>query len=176
MTRSFIRQPSSRSAPRFVVGAVLGLALVASGTAASAQTPVAADCTSTWADGTGLVWSVFCSDADGPGDLYQREPDGDVRRLTELGAAIGGVSITPDGGLVIFDATSPDAGSTQIYSLSRSGGEPQALTSDGVNRDPLVDPSGSGIVFVSDRDGANALWSMQVDGSGQRRLLLASTE
>ena len=134
------------------------------------------ECASSWADGTGLVWVVFCSDIDGPGDLYQREPDGDVRRLTELGATIDAVSITPDGATVIFEAVDRVDRQAQIWSLSRSGAQPRLLTSEGSNRDPMVDPSGSGIVFVSDRDGSPALWAMQVDGSDQHALLLASAD
>jgi hypothetical protein len=150
----------------------------------AAQSISGATCSSTWADGTGLVWAVFCSTQDGPGDLYEREPDGDVRRITHMGAEVGSVDLSPDGSLVVFDATRPDKDARQIFAVRRGtplGHTPihlvsnvAQLTHEGDNRDPFFDPSGVGLVFFSDRDGALALWSMHVDGSAQRPLVLAS--
>jgi hypothetical protein len=171
-----------------LVGLLSLTALVAAshppGTAA--QSMSGATCSSTWADGTGLVWAVFCSTQDGPGDLYEREPDGDVRRITHMGAEVGSVEISPDGSLVVFDARRPDQDARQIFALRR--GTPlrhtpihlvsnvAQLTREGDNRDPLFDPSGVGVVFLSDRDGALGLWSMYVDGSAQSPLFMASSD
>ena len=50
------------------------------------------------------------------------------------------------------------------------------LTDDGSNLDPTFAPDGDRIGFSSDRLGSVALWSMNVDGSDQRELPLASAD
>jgi tricorn protease-like protein len=166
-----------RNLGRIMAASVMLPILVAISTVgASAQSPTVTGCASDWADGAGLVWVVFCSDVDGLGDLYEREPDGDVRRLTYMGVPIGVAALTPDGSTVVFEATDPTGQVTQIYSIKRAGDRPAQLTSEGLNRDPILDPSGGGIVFVSDRDGVPTLWSMKTDGSDQRPLFLASAD
>ena len=49
------------------------------------------------------------------------------------------------------------------------------LTSDGANYDPTFQPSGERIDFTSGRAGVATLWSMNVDGTDQSELLLATT-
>jgi Tol biopolymer transport system component len=49
------------------------------------------------------------------------------------------------------------------------------LTSDGTNYDPTFQPDGERIAFTSDRSGVPSLWTMNVDGSDQSQMLLAST-
>jgi Tol biopolymer transport system component len=54
------------------------------------------------------------------------------------------------------------------------GGErPHRLTDDGSNTNPRFAPDGTKIGFTSDRLGSVLAWSMNVDGSDQRELLLA---
>ena len=50
------------------------------------------------------------------------------------------------------------------------------LTSAGSNFDPSFAPTDDQISFTSDRTGFPTLWSMDIDGSGQREMLLASNE
>jgi Tol biopolymer transport system component len=161
---------------RFATPALVAVLVGASVLPAAADPPGDPGCTSSWADGTGLVWVVFCSDQDGAGDLYEREPDGDIERLTDIATKIGQTLITPDGSAVVFEVVDTADDVTQIYRLDRTAEGPRPLTSEGSNRNPVLDPSGRGIVFVSDRDGAAALWSMTIDGADQRPLFLASVE
>jgi Tol biopolymer transport system component len=87
------------------------------------------------------------------------------------------VSITPDGSAIVFDARDQAGTGAQIYSMVRSAdAQVRPLTSDGANSDPMLDPSGEGIVFVSDRTGGPTLWSMTIDGADQRPLFVASIE
>jgi len=175
MARSTLIRPPTLGRS-IIASVVLPIMVAVNPVGASAQSLTVTGCASDWADGAGLVWVVFCSDVDGPGDLYEREPDGDVRRLTYIGAPIDDAAITADGSTVVFEATDPTEQVTQIYSMERAGDRPVQLTSEGLNRDPILDPSGGGIVFVSDRDGAPTLWSMRIDGSDQSPLFLASAD
>lgn len=50
------------------------------------------------------------------------------------------------------------------------------LTDIGQNRHPAFTPEGDRIDFTSDRLGVPALWSMDIDGSDQRQMLLATSE
>ena len=61
------------------------------------------------------------------------------------------------------------------YSVVEYRGERAVkLTSEGTNFDPAFQPSGERIDFSSDRLGVTGLWSMNVDGSDQRELHLAT--
>ena len=49
----------------------------------------------------------------------------------------------------------------------------ERLTASGANYGPTFSPDGERISFTSDRLGVPSLWSMRVDGSDQREMLLA---
>jgi Tol biopolymer transport system component len=91
----------------------------------------------------------------------------------------------------VFQATRQGQPDTQVYVIPRDGqrgrtvlvgysaidlpGERAVmLTSDGTNYDPTFQPDGSRIDFTSDRTGVPSLWSMNVDGTDQSELHLAS--
>lgn len=54
------------------------------------------------------------------------------------------------------------------------GAWPKQLTDGGSNVDPVFSPDGDRIGFSSDRHGAVSLWSMSIDGSDQREMLVAT--
>ena len=56
------------------------------------------------------------------------------------------------------------------------GAQPRRLTDIGSNVDPAFAPDSERIGFTSDRLGASALWSMNIDGSDQRELLVAQAD
>ena len=69
------------------------------------------------------------------------------------------VDVSPDGEFLVFDFLG------DLYRLPISGGDAVALT-DGIAWDfqPRFSPDGSRIAFVSDRSGAENIWTMNVDG------------
>jgi len=73
------------------------------------------------------------------------------------------VDVSPDGSTILFDMLG------DIFTMPIEGGDATAVT-DGIewNYQPKYSPDGSRIVFVSDRDGADNLWVMDVDGANAR--------
>jgi Tol biopolymer transport system component len=57
-----------------------------------------------------------------------------------------------------------------------SGALPRQLTEVGSNSHPSFAPTDDRIGFTTDRQGALSLWSMSLDGSDQRQMLVASVD
>ncbi|MFU8896101.1 MAG: amidohydrolase family protein [Gammaproteobacteria bacterium] len=70
------------------------------------------------------------------------------------------VDVSPDGRQLVFHMLG------DIYRVGIEGGEAEALT-DGIawNFQPRFSPDGRRIAFISDRDGAENIWTMAADGS-----------
>ena len=145
-------------------------------------------CPAWLADGSGLV---YCSGSSGLAEIFEVSADGKVRQLTYLGGVASSPDVSQDGSLVVFEAIRAGESGPQVYVIPREGqrgrtvlvgyavieipGERAVkLTSDGANFEPAFQPNGQRIGFTSDRLGAPALWSMNVDGSDQRELHLAA--
>jgi Tol biopolymer transport system component len=161
--------------------------LLASAPAAGQGTPFVG-CPTWLADGSGLV---YCSGSDGLAEIFETTADGRVRQLTFLGGKASSPVVSPDGSLLVFEAISAGQDLPQVYAIPREGqrgrtvivgsavidipGEHAVmLTSEGANYDPTFQPDGERIDFTSDRTGIASLWSMNVDGSDQSELDLAS--
>ena len=62
-----------------------------------------------------------------------------------------------------------------IFVSAADGTGVRQLTNDRANdRNPTRSPDGKQIVFMSNRDGGNQIWSIRPDGSGLRRLTASS--
>jgi uncharacterized protein YjdB len=113
---------------------------------------------------------AFSSNRSGSFDLYLMEPDGQrLRRLTSSSGGEGEPAWTPDGGHLVYTATTGTA--TQVWIVSADGGDNRQLTTaSGGNHSPSVSPDGRTIAFVSARSGNHAVYTMNIDGTNQRRL------
>ena len=79
-----------------------------------------------------------------------------------------GVSWTPDGRIVYSNEAS---GNPDVWIMAADGSRRVQLTNTpGQDVNPRVTPDGNYIVFLSDRDGANAFWRIALDGSGAMKL------
>jgi Tol biopolymer transport system component len=73
--------------------------------------------------------------------------------------------ITPDGRWIVFNLLG------HIYRVPATGGEAECLTQEtgiAVNFHPRISPDGSTIAFISDRNGQNNIWLMDIDGKNPR--------
>jgi Tol biopolymer transport system component len=175
--------------PRLWLAAIgLTIATILAPVTAAAQSAPFVGCPTWTADGSGLI---YCSGSDGYAEIFEITPDGTVRQLTYLGGEASAAAVSPDGSLLAFEATRADQPTPQVYVIGREGqrgrtvlvgystvdipGERAVmLTSEGANYDPTFQPDGSRIDFTSDRGGVPGLWSMNVDGTDQSELHLAT--
>ncbi|MGB6339638.1 MAG: amidohydrolase family protein [Candidatus Aminicenantaceae bacterium] len=73
--------------------------------------------------------------------------------------------VSPDGQTLVFDLLG------DLYVLPIEGGMAKALTRGmAFDTQPRFSPDGRRIVFVSDRDGSENIWTMKTDGSSAERL------
>lgn len=73
------------------------------------------------------------------------------------------VDVSPDGKSIVFDMLG------DLYTVPIEGGEAKALT-EGIpwDTEPRFSPDGKKIAFISDRGGADNLWIMKSDGTGEK--------
>jgi Tol biopolymer transport system component len=75
------------------------------------------------------------------------------------------LDVAPDGQRLVFELLG------DLYLLPIAGGAAEPLTQGmAFDSQPRFSPDGSRVVFVSDRDGAEAVWTIGVDGSEPRKL------
>lgn len=75
------------------------------------------------------------------------------------------LDVSPDGKTIVFELLG------DIYSIPIAGGEAKpVLTGPAFDSQPHFSPDGSRIVFVSDRDGAQNIWTSKADGSDLKQI------
>ena len=109
---------------------------------------------------------AFRSNRDGSPELYQMRPDGaNVRRLTFGGAPNTFPSYSPNGSIVF---NSKRTGVWQIFKLA-PGKPPAQITNNAFsNENPVYSPDGQLIAFQSNRQGRDAIYVINADGSNER--------
>jgi len=123
------------------------------------------------ADGQRLLLDLRARTADANGvDLVVMEADGSRTQLTHDGKAYFGGSFSPDGTKVVYS----DSFSLFVADVHGGGrrllAEEQAGSFAGLES-PAWSPDGSRIAYVVDFELATELWTMNADGSDQRRLV-----
>lgn len=97
------------------------------------------------------IWLAASNDLDHPKQLTETSYDG-----------LNGLSWTPEGKLVY---TSQIAGEQNLWIVDPNRPEPKQLTAHaGFNEQPAVSPDGHFIVFLSNRNGREHLWRIDIDG------------
>ncbi|MGQ0648005.1 MAG: amidohydrolase family protein [Gemmatimonadaceae bacterium] len=121
---------------------LLVLAFLVMAPTAAAQAPAAAD--------TGTTLPI--------------KPVRTLRFTTDEGTWMS-MDVSPDGRTIVFDMLG------DLYTLPMAGGRATRLTS-GMSWDcmPRFSPDGRTVAFVSDRDGSDNLWIVNVDGTGAQRV------
>jgi TolB protein len=84
------------------------------------------------------------------------------------GRVIGG-TLSPDGERVV--AAIERGGTTNLYLLTRDGGEIRQLTdTSGINVSPAISPDGAALAFTSDRSGTPQIYVMSLSGGAPKRI------
>ncbi len=119
---------------------------------------------------------AFASQAPRGWDVYVKDETGKTTRLTDHPALDFNAAASPDGKRIAF--VSERDGNTEIYAMNPDGSGPRRLTNAfALNDRPSWSPDGKRLVFTSTRQraaepgqGWNALYVMNADGSGVKRL------
>lgn len=113
---------------------------------------------------------VFVSDRSGNPQVYVMDIyGGNVRRLTFHGDYNTSPAWSPRGDLIAYVSQEQD-NSQQIYVTDPYDFLPIRLTCEGNNEEPSWSPDGLHIVFSSNRNGVYELYTMNWDGTRQRKL------
>jgi TolB protein len=112
---------------------------------------------------------VFQSDREGQVDIYRMDADGsNLRRLTDDPAEDSDPAVSPDGRRIAF--ASLRDGDYDIIVMNLDGSEQRAVTDNEVaDLKPAWTPEGS-LLFASGVAGSTALFAVEADGSGLRRV------
>jgi Tol biopolymer transport system component len=128
-------------------------------------TNAARDVSASWSpDGSTIV---FMSDRDGGFDLYKASaaPGAAAERVTRTGSAWFPV-YAPAGGALAFHV------GRDVHTMPVNGGEPTRLTRDPANgMYPSWSPDGRSLAFMSWRNGRTEIFTMQANGSDQKKLM-----
>jgi TolB protein len=113
---------------------------------------------------------AFVSDRTGNPQVYVMDiHGGNLRRLTFHGNYNTSPAWSPRGDIIAYVSREAD-NSQQIYVTDPYDFSPVRLTYDGNNEEPSWSPDGLHIVFTSNRTGTYELFTMNWDGSRERKL------
>ncbi len=121
-------------------------------------------------DGKSVVYSAYRQDNDY--EIYEISLDGSLTRLTDHLGILTAPEISPDGRQIVFTYSTPDTSATSIWVMQRDGSHPHAVFGppNGSGWDPTWSPDGAKILFASDKDGSNQLYTIHLDGSGLTKI------
>lgn len=113
---------------------------------------------------------AFVSDRSGGPQIYLMDTDGgNVRRLTYHGSYNTSPAWSPRGDLIVYVSREKD-NTQQIYVTDPYDYQPVQVTFEENNEEPCWSPDGLHIVFSSNRTGKYELYTMNWDGTRQRKL------
>jgi hypothetical protein len=116
---------------------------------------------------------AYVSDRDGTDNVYVVPlAGGEAQRLTRAtqpGTQMGTPRWSPAGDFLVY-TVNREPGNSELWVISADGARNEALVKGHTNWMPSWSGDGHTIAFVSDRDGNDALYTINVDGSGLKRL------
>lgn len=101
-----------------------------------------------------------------PGQTLPMQPQREISFETDQGSQLS-LDVSPDGKTIVFDMLG------DLYALPVKGGRARQLTSGmALDTQPVWSPDGKRILFISDRSGAENLWTVKADGTEPRQISL----
>lgn len=120
----------------------------------------------TWSPDGSMI--AFVSDRLGRPQIFIIDSKGgNMRRLTSNGSYNVNPSWSPKGDKIAYARS---AGGFQIFVINADGTGDTQLTTEGSNERPRWSPDGRLIAFSSKRGGAESIYVMRADGSGQTKV------
>jgi Tol biopolymer transport system component len=150
------------------IAATVGMVLIAT-------LAIAPAASATYPDRNGLI--AFAANTGSGSQIYTVRPNGhDLRQITRVEGDAGQLDWAPDGRRIVFELDTAEAGSIAI--MNADGSDLTNLTGTGLPGQfsfagqPSFTPDGQRVVFERYIPDSNddAIWSMNVDGSDQRRI------
>ncbi|KGK97714.1 hypothetical protein LI82_08005 [Methanococcoides methylutens] len=110
-------------------------------------------------DGTKIA---YLSKTAGNYDIWTMNPDGsENRQITDSSSNEGAPSWSPEGDMLVYSLEG------KIWTVDPDNRVPKLLRNDNfVNTNPVFNPDGTKIAFVSDRSGNSDIWVMNSNGVG----------
>lgn len=146
----------------------------ASNSPAAAPTAIAAEAA------TEKAATEKATDADKKPDAEKKQPQwdvnnpGDPRKTITIKTSEStwtNVDVSPDGKTIVFDLLG------DIYTLPFSGGVATRISDDiSWEMQPRFSPDGKTIAFISDRDGGDNLWLMDLNGGNKKQVSKEKTD
>ena len=126
-------------------------------------------------DGSHIVFMTKIYNGDWQIARLEVADPGNVTRITSNGYSDQAPAWSPDGELITFYTNRGPSDTNEIYvidadALSGSPPETRLTNNSAEDKWPEWSPDGSKIIFVSDRDGYDEIYTMNPDGTDQRRL------
>ncbi len=113
----------------------------------------------------GLAGSLYAQTPDPAWDVTKpRGTPAEIDFTTSEGTWMS-TDITPDGRWIVFNLLG------HVYRMPAAGGQAECLTQESgiaINFHPRISPDGTTIAFISDRNGQNNIWLMDIDGKNPR--------
>jgi Tol biopolymer transport system component len=164
-----------------VTAAVIGLNLLLRSPAAGSVPPspaATAGATQPSSPATSAPWTPPAGEiavvrtVDGNTDIYLLKTDGSVvRRLTDDAADDRAPRWSPDGSRLLFARGTEGEGQVDLYVLDVARGTVERLTTaSGIETDGNFSPDGTQILYEDQSAPDNGFWTMNADGSNQRRV------
>ena len=113
---------------------------------------------------------AFISNRSGAREIWlANTTTSELRQLTSGGAVIGGLGWSGDSQQIVFTTTATDSKLGGIAIANVTSGTFHVLTQSGDN-EPTISPSGTRIVFTSQRDGSPELYLLNLNTNAVERL------
>jgi Tol biopolymer transport system component len=105
-----------------------------------------------------------------PGQRLPLKPTRKIAFDTDEGSWMS-LALSPDGKRIAFDLLG------DLYLLDSGGGKARRISSGlAFDAQPVFSPNGASIAFISDRSGAENIWTARADGSGARQLTFSDDD